>query len=81
MRNIAKILFINTTSKLTYIVTKTNNVLKDKSGEGFVDTAVKILMSVVIGALIMAGLYLLFKDNVLPTLSKKIIDMFNYSGS
>ncbi len=27
------------------------------SGEGFVDTAVKVLMAVVIGALVLAGLY------------------------
>ena len=31
--------------------------LADRSGEGFVDTAIKILMAVVIGALVLAGLY------------------------
>lgn len=54
--------------------------LTSKSGEGFVDTAVKILMSVVIGALVLGGLYLLFKDTVLPTLTQKIKDMFNFKG-
>ena len=42
--------------------------------------AVKILISVVIGGLLMGGLYLLFKDTVLPTLTDKITDMFDYSG-
>lgn len=54
--------------------------LTSKSGEGFVDTAVKILMSVVIGALILAGLYMLFKDTILPTLTERIKDMFNFKG-
>ena len=34
--------------------------LKEQKGEGFVDTAIKILMAVVIGALVLAGLYALF---------------------
>lgn len=54
--------------------------LTSKSGEGFVDTAVKILMSVVIGALILTGLYLLFQGTILPTLTERIKDMFNFKG-
>lgn len=42
--------------------------------------AVKILMAVVIGALLLAGLYALFSENVLPTLSRRITEMFNYAG-
>lgn len=42
--------------------------------------AITILTSVVIGALLLAGLYLLFKDTVLPTLTQKIQEMFNYKG-
>lgn len=41
------------------------NVLKSSRAEGFVDTALKILMAVVIGALILAGLYALFGDTVM----------------
>lgn len=55
-------------------------VLADNRAEGYVDTAIKILMSVVIGALILAGLYALFGDTVLPTLTERIEDMFNYGG-
>lgn len=55
-------------------------VLANNRGEGYVDTAIKILMSVVIGALILAGLYALFGDTVLPTLTERIEDMFNYGG-
>lgn len=59
---------------------KARRVLASRSGEGYVDTAVKILMAVVIGALVLAGLYALFGDTVMPTLTRKIQEMFNYAG-
>lgn len=52
----------------------------NKSGEGYIDTAVKILIAVVLGALLLAGLYLLFGEVVMPTLNQRIRDMFNYAG-
>ncbi|WP_411677932.1 DUF6133 family protein [Caproicibacter sp.] len=54
--------------------------LTNNHAEGFVDTAIKILMAVVIGALVLAGLYMLFDKTVLPTLVQRIKDMFNYAG-
>ena len=42
--------------------------------------AVKILMAVVIGALVLGGLYLLFSGTILPTLTQRIQEMFNYRG-
>lgn len=42
--------------------------------------AIIVLISIVLGALILAGLYALIDDTVLPTLTKKIKDMFNYAG-
>lgn len=59
---------------------KAKRVVFNRRGEGFVDTAVKILISVVVGALVLAGLYLLFKNIILPTLSERIQDMFDYKG-
>jgi len=56
------------------------NVMRSNSGEGFVDSAVKILISVVIGALLLAGLYALFGDVILPTLKQRIQEMFNFAG-
>lgn len=54
--------------------------MAERSGEGYVDTAVKILIAVVLGALLLAGLYALFKDTVLPTLVNRVQQMFNYAG-
>ena len=62
------------------VVLKARTALSNPCGEGFVDTAIKILMAVVIGALVLAGLYLLFDQTVLPTLTKRIKEMFDYAG-
>ena len=52
---------------------RSRTILAENKGEGFVDTAVKILMAVVIGALVLAGLYLLFNSTILPTLPIRAI--------
>ncbi|SHE61294.1 hypothetical protein SAMN02745784_01241 [Tissierella praeacuta DSM 18095] len=54
--------------------------VSNNRGEGYIDTAVKILISVVLGALLLAGLYMLFGDVVMPTLNERIREMFNYAG-
>ena len=59
---------------------KMQTSLRNNKGEGYVDIAVKILIAVVLGALLLAGLYTLFGDVVMPTLTKRIKDMFNYAG-
>ncbi|WP_343349250.1 DUF6133 family protein [Terrisporobacter petrolearius] len=62
------------------MLSKVKGALKSNKGETYIDTGVKTLIAVVIGALLLGGLYLLFKDNILPTLSKKITEMFNFKG-
>ena len=54
--------------------------LRETFGEGYVDTAIKILIAVVLGALLLAGLYALFNDTVLPTLVDRVKEMFDYGG-
>ena len=61
-------------------VLSVNRLIHEEKAENFVDTAIKILMAVVIGALLLAGLYKLFADTVLPTLTQRGAEMFNYSG-
>ncbi|AGA69193.1 hypothetical protein Desdi_1717 [Desulfitobacterium dichloroeliminans LMG P-21439] len=67
-------------AQLTLKYLMTESLLYSQRGEGFVDTAIKILMAVVIGALVLAGLYALFGETVLPTLKQRIIDMFNFGN-
>ena len=54
--------------------------LAGNSGEGYIDTAIKILIAVVLGALLLAGLYTLFGDTVLPTVTERVEEMFDYKG-
>lgn len=72
--------FVNSLYRVNKVKCRILNILGGKSAEGFVDTAVKVLISVVIGALVLGGLYVLFKNTVLPTLTQRVIDMFNYKG-
>ncbi|MEG0689060.1 MAG: DUF6133 family protein [Hungatella sp.] len=59
---------------------RSRQILSSQCGEGFIDTAVKILISVVIGALLLAGLYALFGETIMPLLKSRITEMFNYGG-
>ncbi|KXL53798.1 hypothetical protein CLNEO_10240 [Anaerotignum neopropionicum] len=59
---------------------KMRSVITNNRGENYVDSAVKILIAVVLGGLLLAGLYALFGDVVMPTLETKIKEMFNYAG-
>ena len=59
---------------------KLKKAVKDNSGQGALETAVQVLIAVVLGALILAGLYALIGDTVLPSLKQRIQDMFNYTG-
>ena len=61
-------------------VTARKSAVSNNRGEGYIDTAVKILIAVVLGALLLAGLYMLFGDVVMPTLNERIQEMFNYAG-
>ena len=48
--------------------------------EGYVDSGVKILIAVVIGALLLTGLYALFNTTIMPSVTTKIQELFNYKG-
>lgn len=57
-----------------------NSVLCGTAAEAYVDTGVKILIAVVIGALILTGLYTLFNTTIMPTVTSRITELFNYKG-
>jgi hypothetical protein len=73
--------FIKKTKDIvTMQAVKIQVAVRNNNGEGYIDTAVKILIAVVLGALLLAGLYALFGTVVMPTLTQRIKDMFNYGG-
>ena len=67
-------------NKTNSAIISANTAIESTAGEGYVDTGVKIIVGVVIGGVILAGLYTLFNTSVIPTLTTKIQGMFNYAG-
>ena len=68
-------------SAVTETVVRAETAVSNTRGEGYVDSGVKILIAVVIGALLLSGLYALFNTTVIPTLGEKITEMFSYTGN
>lgn len=66
--------------KVESFTVRTKAVIENARAEGYVDTGVKILIAVVIGALLLAGLYALFRTTIIPTVEEKITDLFAYNG-
>ena len=67
-------------TKVNSAIISTRTAIESTSGEGYIDTGVKIIIGVVIGGVILAGLYALFNTTIIPTLTSKITQMFNYAG-
>lgn len=67
-------------NKLGKAVTTVKTTVESTTGEGYIDTGVKIIIGVVVGGVILAGLYALFNTTIIPTLTEKISGMFDYAG-
>ena len=52
----------------------------DTTGEGYVDTAVKIIIAVVIGGLLLAGLVALFNTVIMPRVNTEVTELFDAAG-
>ena len=73
-------LFNKLKDKANAAVISAKTFIANKKAEGYVDSGVKILIAVVIGALLLAGLYALFNTTIMPTVTSKVQGLFNYSG-
>ena len=67
-------------NKVNSMVATEKATVATKKAEGYVDSGVKILIAVVIGALLLAGLYALFNTTIMPTVTTKITELFSYNG-
>ena len=68
------------TNKARSAAITAKTAIDNTTAEGYVDTGVKIIIGVVVGAVILAGLYALFNGVILPRLNTEIQGMFNYKG-
>ena len=66
--------------KVMSIKSKAVEVIETKTAETYVDTGVKVLIAVVIGALLLTLLYALFEDTIMPSVVTKVQGLFNYAG-
>ena len=73
-------IFNKAQNKATEMAIKAKTTLDNAKAEGYIDTGVKIIIGVVVGAVILGGLYALFNGVVIPRLNTEIQDMFNYAG-
>jgi hypothetical protein len=73
-------LFIRIKDKFNQLAINAKTAVDNVKAEGYVDSGVKILIAVVIGALLLAGLYALFNNTIMPTVTQKVQDLFNYHG-
>ena len=80
MSNTVKAMTCKAHCAMTRARTRLSAPLCNTRGEGYIDTAIKILIAVVLGALLLAGLYTLFGDTVLPTVTERVEEMFDYNG-
>lgn len=64
----------------TDMTAKAHTVLDGTRAEAYVDTGVKILIAVVIGALLLGLLYTLFNTTIMPKVTQKVEGLFNYAG-
>jgi len=76
-----KKLFSTIKSKFNGMTVSAKTALVNAKAETYVDTGVKILIAVVIGALLLTLLYALFNETIFPTLTQKIQGLFNYTGN
>ena len=67
-------------NKCNSVIISARTAIESTSGEGYIDTGVKIIIGVVIGGVILAGLYAFFNTTIIPNLTTKITQMFSYAG-
>ena len=67
-------------NKANELAIRAKSTLDNARAEGYIDTGVKIIIGVVVGAVILGGLYALFDGVILPTLETRIDGMFDYAG-
>lgn len=70
----------NVSRKVNELAVRARCAFESKKAEGYVDSGVKILIAVVIGALLLGGLYALFNTDIMPTVTNRIRSLFNYNG-
>ena len=57
-----------------------HTALAGTRAEAYVDSGVKIIIAVVIGALLLGLVYVLFNETIRTSITQKVNELFNYGG-
>lgn len=63
-------------TKAAYAAIRIRNILSNEVGDFYISDGVKIIIAVVLGALLLAALTLIFKDTVIPRITREIEALF-----
>ena len=63
-------------SKISALRSCTQKALSNQRGDFYISDAVKIIIAVVLGALLLAALTLIFNDTVIPRITSEIESLF-----
>lgn len=63
-------------SKANHLMNRAYMALSNQRGDFYISDAVKIIIAVVLGALLLAALTLIFNDTVIPRITQEIEGLF-----
>ena len=63
-------------NKVNHLAILAHMALSNQRGDFYISDAVKIIIAVVLGALLLAALTLIFNDTVIPRITKEIEGLF-----
>ena len=63
-------------NKVNHLAIRAHMALSNQRGDFYISDAVKIIIAVVLGALLLAALTLIFNDTVIPRITKEIEGLF-----
>ena len=67
-------------NKINSTAIKAKTAIESKTAEMYVDKGIGIIIAVVVGTAILAGVYALFKSTILNNMASKVAEMWNYAG-
>lgn len=62
--------------KATALSVKAQTAVANQRGDFYISDAVKVIIAVVLGALLLAAITLIFNDTVIPRITREIQDLF-----
>ena len=68
--------FSTVRNKVNTLVVKARSSLSNERGDFYISDAVKVIIAVVLGALLLAAITLLFNDTILPRITTEIRNLF-----